>query len=98
MDKSWIDKKDSNYAQFDTSKTTKKSEVKKTFHSTVFFEIKIDSKPAGRIIMDLFLDTPKTCENFRALCVGDKGFCQKTRRPLHFKNTKFHRVIPGFMA
>mmetsp|Transcript_8918 Transcript_8918/g.13686 ORF Transcript_8918/g.13686 Transcript_8918/m.13686 type:complete len:123 (-) Transcript_8918:151-519(-) len=52
---------------------------------------------AGRIEMDLFCDTPKTAENFRALCTGEKGV-GKSGKPLHYKNSIFHRVIPGFMA
>jgi len=36
-----------------------------------FFDITIDGKEEGRIIFELFADvTPKTCENFRALCTG----------------------------
>jgi cyclophilin family peptidyl-prolyl cis-trans isomerase len=91
-----LNKKDSNYAQFDLGKAP--TPAKKAFHSTVFFEVSIDKKPAGRIIMDLFNDTPKTSDNFRALCTGEKGMGQKSKRPLHFKGSKFHRVIPGFMA
>lgn len=48
--------------------------------------------------MDLFLDTPKTADNFRALCTGSHGRAAKSHKPLHFKGSKFHRVIPGFMA
>jgi peptidylprolyl isomerase len=63
----------------------------------VFFDITISDKPAGRIVMELFADTvPKTAENFRALCTGEKGV-GKSGKPLHFKGSIFHRVIPQFM-
>ena len=63
----------------------------------VFMDITIDQMDAGRIEIDLFSETPKTAENFRCLCTGEKGI-GKTGKPLHFKGTLFHRVIPGFMA
>lgn len=63
-----------------------------------FFDISISGKPVGRIEMELFSDiVPKTCENFRALCTGEKGI-GKLRKPLHYKGNIFHRIIPGFMC
>jgi len=64
----------------------------------VFFDMSVGGAPAGRIVMELFADvTPKTAENFRALCTGEKGI-GKSGKPLHFKGSSFHRVIPGFMC
>ncbi|CAK7269824.1 cytochrome P450 monooxygenase 41 [Sporothrix epigloea] len=63
----------------------------------VFFDINIGNKPAGRIVFELYSDVvPKTAENFRALCAGDKG-TTKDGKPLHYKGSIFHRVIKQFM-
>ncbi len=52
----------------------------------------------GRIVFELYNEVvPKTAENFRALCTGEKGNT-KSGKPLHFKGTIFHRIIPGFMC
>jgi peptidylprolyl isomerase len=64
----------------------------------VFFDVTIGGAPAGRIVMELYADTvPRTAENFRALCTGEKGV-GKQGKPLHFKGSAFHRVIPDFMC
>lgn len=48
--------------------------------------------------MGLFGKTiPKTAENFRALCTGEKGIGSVYKKPLHYEGSKFHRVIPDFM-
>ncbi len=40
----------------------------------VYFDMRIGDQDAGRIEFELFADVvPKTAENFRVLCNGDKG-------------------------
>jgi peptidyl-prolyl isomerase D len=65
--------------------------------SRVYFDIKIGNAPAGRVTFELFDDVvPKTAENFRCLCTGEKGI-GKAGKPLHYKGSIFHRVIKQFM-
>ncbi|CAM6084387.1 unnamed protein product [Calypogeia fissa] len=68
-----------------------------TITHRVFFDVEIGGESAGRIEMGLFgKAAPKTVDNFRALCTGEKGN-GKSGKPLHYKGSIFHRIIPGFM-
>merc|ERR1711990_445922 len=64
----------------------------------VFFDMTIGGSPAGRIEMTLRADVvPKTAENFRCLCTGEKGV-GRSGKQLSFKGSAFHRVINNFMC
>ncbi|TXG63727.1 hypothetical protein EZV62_010721 [Acer yangbiense] len=65
----------------------------------VFLDVSIDGDPVEKIVIELFADVvPKTAENFRVLCTGEKGIGKSTGKPLHYKGSMFHRIITGFMA
>merc|ERR1719160_147836 len=67
----------------------KKSEADVT--EKVYFDISIGGGAPQRVELGLYGDTtPKTCENFKQLCTGSKGF--------GYNGSPFHRIIPGFMC
>lgn len=64
----------------------------------LFFDVEIGGESVGRIVFEVFADiVPKTAENFRALCTGEKGVGPVSGKPLHFKGCPFHRIIKKFM-
>eukprot|EP00928_Gymnodinium_smaydae_P007536 TRINITY_DN126_c1_g1_i2.p2 TRINITY_DN126_c1_g1~~TRINITY_DN126_c1_g1_i2.p2 ORF type:complete len:198 (+),score=65.66 TRINITY_DN126_c1_g1_i2:61-654(+) len=63
----------------------------------VFFDVKIGDAEPRRITIGLFGDdVPKTVDNFLKLCTGEKGM-GKSGKPLAYKGSSFHRIIPNFM-
>jgi peptidyl-prolyl isomerase G (cyclophilin G) len=61
-------------------------------------DFSMDNSPLGRVVFELFNDAvPKTSENFRALCTGEKGLSPLSDRPLYYKNSIIHRSIANFM-
>ncbi|QEL63117.1 hypothetical protein CJJ09_005313 [Candidozyma auris] len=66
--------------------------------SIVYFDVTANNEPKGRIVFKLYDDiVPKTTENFRALCTGEKGESSSGHK-LHYKGSTFHRVIKNFMC
>jgi len=69
-----------------------------TFTHKVFFDVTAGGDPLGRVVFGLYGHVvPKTAENFRALCTGEKG-STTGGVPLHYRGSQFHRVIPSFMC
>ena len=65
--------------------------LSKDTNPVVYFNVSANDEPLGRITMELFANiVPRTAENFRALCTGEKGF--------GFKNTTFHRIVSDFIC
>ncbi|KLT42409.1 hypothetical protein CC85DRAFT_245882 [Cutaneotrichosporon oleaginosum] len=62
----------------------------------VFMDFTVGDAPLGRVVFELFSDVvPKTAENFRALCTGEKRNAKG--EPLAYKGSPVHRIIDGFM-
>ncbi|XP_050089564.1 peptidyl-prolyl cis-trans isomerase D [Anopheles aquasalis] len=65
----------------------------------VYLDVKIGKESVGRILIELRADVvPRTAENFRALCTGEKGTAAASGTRLHYEGSKFHRVKSLFMS
>ncbi|KIR63914.1 peptidyl-prolyl cis-trans isomerase D [Cryptococcus bacillisporus CA1873] len=65
-------------------------------NTIAYFDITIANEPAGRLIFELFDDVvPKTVNNFKHLCIGDKT--NEAGVKLAYAGSSFHRCIKGFM-
>ena len=64
----------------------------------VFIDVQMAKVNLGRMVFELYRDAaPRTCENFRCLCTGERGQ-SRSKKPLCFLGSPFHRIIAGFMA
>lgn len=63
--------------------------------SFVYLDIAVAGEPAGRVVFELFEDTPLTSANFRALCKGDSP-APAGSVPLHYKGSNIHRIVRNF--
>ncbi|KYN34857.1 Peptidyl-prolyl cis-trans isomerase D [Trachymyrmex septentrionalis] len=79
------------------SEENKNSLLNNEDNPVVFLDVAIGSEKVGRVVIELFKDVvPRTAENFRVLCTGEKGAGLKAPK-LHYKGTIFHKVISQFM-
>lgn len=62
-----------------------------------YLDLAIDGEAAGRVELGLYGNqVPRTADNFRALCTGEKGVGAAGKQ-LRLDGSTFHRIIPGFM-
>jgi len=82
----WVHLLKSQYTPPDTTVTVK-----------TFMDFSVDGEEAGRVEFGLYGNqVPRTVENFRALCTGEKGVGGEGKA-LTYEGSPMHRIIPGFM-
>lgn len=85
------------FAFSNPKKSEEKAEEVPEITHRVYFDIDIEEQRQGRIVIGLYGQVvPKTVENFRALCTGEKGKGVHGKK-LHYKGTPFHRIVSGFV-
>lgn len=61
----------------------------------VWLSFSMGGSDIGQIEIELWADKlPRTAENFRQLCTGEKGLHPVTRLPMRYKGCTIHRVVP----
>lgn len=97
-DLSQIFKKNNDGCQVQNTYSNSLNKVEEDKGLQVYLTISKNRKVIGQIVIKLFSNiVPKTCENFRALCTGERGYT-RTGQPLSYKNSPFHRIIKNFMC
>jgi hypothetical protein len=71
-------------------------EVDETITHHCFMDVSIGGRPMGRVVYGLYGNAyPKTVENFRCLCTGERGSVRVRKKAplirLHYKGTSFFR-------
>ncbi|XP_043926927.1 E3 SUMO-protein ligase RanBP2-like [Protopterus annectens] len=80
-----------NMSKLGQEQLSKAAQLSVETNPVVYFDVSCDDEPLGRFTVELLSNiVPRTAENFRALCTGEKGF--------GFKNSIFHRIIPEFVC
>jgi hypothetical protein len=81
----------------DELEALERSEYSDPSNPLVYLDISLGDLPPERLIIELFANlVPKTAENFRALCTGERGKNQ-AGVPLHYKNSRFHLIKKDFI-
>ncbi|KAI4297750.1 hypothetical protein L6164_037621 [Bauhinia variegata] len=80
-----------------SKRAEEKAEVEPEITHRVYLDVDIEDQHLGRIVIGLYGQVvPKTVENFRALCTGEKSKTASGIK-LHYKGIPFHRIISGFV-
>ena len=76
-------------------------EVNDSITHKVFLDLSVASQPVGRVTIGLYGKcVPRTVENFRCLCTGERGAVARKKGPLplHYRGCALHRIVPNFLC
>nr|XP_058956563.1 probable inactive peptidyl-prolyl cis-trans isomerase-like 6 [Pocillopora verrucosa] len=80
------------------AKEAYKDHLLATKHQFVYLDIAVGHQKIGRLLIELFSERlPRTCDNFRELCVGSQTESVRHDPPLKlwYKNSILHRIVPN---